>query len=161
VDIQVQVTPDPRRTLRGLRQLRRRRLWASRLYGAILILFGLLLLAVPSIAFAVVLVALGLVLVVLPDLALVRAVRRQARFAAGPTVIDINDERLRSANPMTTGEFAWSAVNRVAETDEFWFLRLVSRQTILLPKQHFTPEQQDALRGFLVGRGLVAAKRAG
>jgi hypothetical protein len=115
------------------------------------------MLVVPSIAFAVVLIALGVVLIFLPDLTLIRAVRRQTRLTPGPTTIEINDERLRSSNPMATGEFAWSAVERVAESNEFWFLRLVSRQTIILPKQHFAPDQQNALRGFLIGRGLVAS----
>jgi hypothetical protein len=158
VDIRAQVAPDPVRTLRGLRQLRRRRLWFSRLYGTLTILVGLFMLAVPSVALAVVLVALGAALVLLPDVTLAQAVRRHARLTAEPTTIELTDERLRSSNPAATVDVAWSAVDRVTENAEFWFLRLVNRQTIILPKHHFTPDQQEALRAFLSARGLVGAK---
>jgi hypothetical protein len=161
VDIRVEVTPDPGRTLRGLRQLRRRKLWAYRVYGAFCLLVGLLLLAVPGqTGWTVVLIALGATVAVLPDLVLVRAVRRHARLGTGPSLIEITDERVRSSNPIAGGEFSWRAVDRVSENDEFWFLRLASRQTIILPKQVFGSGQQETLRHFLVGRGLVAAKSA-
>jgi hypothetical protein len=162
VDIRVQFMPDPDRALRGLRQLRRRKLWTLRLYGGFCLLFGLLLLAVPGqIGWTVLLVCVGAVVLVLPDFALVRAVRRQARLVPGPYVIEITDERVRSSTALTSGEFSWPAVVRATENDEFWFLRLTSRQTVILPKQEFAPDQQDTLRGFLVGRGLAAAESAG
>jgi hypothetical protein len=130
-----------------------------RLYGAALIALGLIMVAVPSIGLAVLLVAVGAALILLPEVALMRAVRRRARLAEGPTTIEITDERLRSSNPMASTDVAWSALDRVTENDEFWFLRLVSKQVIILPKQHFTPGQQGELAAFLAGRGLAPVKR--
>jgi hypothetical protein len=129
-----------------------------RLYGAAMILVGLVMVATSAIGTAVLLVLIGAALALLPDVSLAQAVRRNARLNPGPTTIELTDERLRSANSMASTDVAWSAVNRATENDEFWFLRLVSKQAIILPKQHFTPQQQDELRAFLAGRGLAPAK---
>jgi hypothetical protein len=48
-------------------------------------------------------------------------------------------------------------VDRVSNNDEFWFLRLASHDTIILPKQHLTPAQQQEFRDFLQTRNLVPA----
>jgi membrane protein implicated in regulation of membrane protease activity len=157
VDIRVEITPDSRRTLRGLRYLKRRKLWTLRLAGAFCVLFGLLMVAVGMIGWAIFFFAYAVIAAPALDLILVLAVRRVARMQGDRRTIELTDERLRSSGALSTVEVAWPAVDRVSDNDEFWFLRLASRDTIILPKQHLTPAQQQEFRDFLQNRNLIPA----
>lgn len=152
MDIRVEVMPDRRRTLRALRRSRRRKTRAVQAYGAVLLLVGILTaLSDAEPTWTVVFLALGVTLVVINDLTLLWAVQRMPR-PDGPTVIELTEERLRSSSSLAAFEIPWTAVARVDDSDEFWFLRLTPRGTLAIPKQALSSQQQAELGGFLANR---------
>ena len=72
-----------------------------------------------------------------------------------PNIIAITEDGVTLSSAVTTGWFAWSAVTRVEERP-YAFLLFVNRSTHRdVPRSGLTSEQDDELRRFLVGRGLL------
>lgn len=150
MNIEARYTTDVRRTLRATRRVRRRLRIGARVIGVVFLLLALLALRQPVVA--VIFAVVGAVIFVEVDVILWLRVRRNREVFVRPVVTTLTDAGISQRTSTTAVEFPWDMVRRVIETKDFWIFVINRLQTVVLTRQHLTPEQQAELTAFLTAR---------
>ncbi|WFE39328.1 YcxB family protein [Micromonospora sp. WMMD998] len=83
-----------------------------------------------------------------------RARRRSGRYAVDGGY-DITDDNIMMRSGSESGGIAWDGVARVEETPEFWIVYVGRMPATVLPRRLMTAGDDDTLRAFMAGRGLL------
>jgi hypothetical protein len=84
-----------------------------------------------------------------------RALSDWPAYYLEPNTVVITEDGVTISSAVTSGWFGWAAVTRVKERPYAFLLYVSGWSYRDLPRTGFTPEQDDELRRFLVGRGLL------
>ena len=99
----------------------------------------------------------GVVMLLLPTW-LGWAVRRRGGMSmGGPATFDITDTNVTMQRVASSNGLAWDGVDRVSESPEFWVLWVGRIPAMAVPRNVMGSDDAQALRVFLVGRGLLPA----
>ncbi|WBB71896.1 YcxB family protein [Micromonospora sp. WMMD1128] len=83
-----------------------------------------------------------------------RARRRSGRYAVDGGY-DITDDNIMMRSGSESGGIAWDGVARVEDTPEFWIVYVGRMPATVIPRRLMAPGDDDTLRAFMAGRGLL------
>lgn len=150
--VDLTVLPDPARTLRVLRLLRRRRLAVA--YVAVTLGGSAVILRDGGFSdgSAVPFVVLPMLLVMMwagGEWGLRGTARRPDHPLNQTLTFEFSDEGVRASTPQSAAVHHWAAITKVVERAEFWLLYLGRHQVVTVPRAAFTPDQDPVFRRLL------------
>ncbi|WP_432830173.1 YcxB family protein [Dactylosporangium sp. CA-092794] len=154
--ITLTVQPDSRRTRRSVRARTRGKLRSWNLVGGGLSVAGLGALILGTPIGAGVLLAPGMTLLVGPWLLVLAAPRARTGVFAETATYELTEDSVSVHTPSLRSGYAWSAVERVEETDEFWVVVIGGAGVLVLPWTLLPETDVKEARDFFTERGLLA-----
>jgi hypothetical protein len=155
--ITLTVPPDRGRTRRSVRARMRGRLRSWKLLGGGLSAAGLGALVLGLPIGAGVLLAPGVTLLIGPWLLSRAAAKARTGMFVETATYELTEESVRVCTPSLAAGYAWSAVEQVEDTGEFWVVVISGAGVLVLPWTMLPPAEAARVRTFLTGRGLMAA----
>jgi hypothetical protein len=155
--IVMRIPYDEARLRRTLQLILRPQVRAIRILGGVLIALGLVLAVLtPSDALVYVAILLGLWWAVGAGPAAVgRSLRMQSNAVKDHCLLALDDEWITLTYPLAESRRRWIGIDRVAETDDAWYVMFGKRQAFAIPKDLMTAEQRAEFAAFVSDRQLA------
>ena len=136
-----------------------------RIYGWVILVLGLVILALALPTTDFVETVVGLMFAVLGayfafavrPVSISRAIRRQPRVVRDGYWLTLDDEWLTVSYPLLQSRYRWAGLESIVDTPTAWYVRLSRYQALAIPKAPLTPEQQAEFTAFLARRQPVSA----
>ncbi|WP_238011978.1 hypothetical protein KZZ52_52755 [Dactylosporangium sp. AC04546] len=152
------VPPDRQRARRQVRAAKRRKLQLLFAGGVLLAAAGVALVVAGHPAGYAPAVA-GAGLLVLPWALPRAAAKARTGLLAEAATYELTDTGVVATTPGFRGAYEWDAVDRVADTGEFWVVTVKGSGVLAVPWTLMPGEDETAARDLLVARGLLQPGR--